>query len=96
MSEFDINARLEQLEKDYESGKRAMADCEGDRQRIGMSLIRIEGAMTMLREQGGLNPAELAAKASLDAQRLAAAKEAFPDVVGDGPLTPESVVAVAP
>lgn len=45
-----IAARLEALQQEYASGERLLAELDQKRQNLTSTLLRIEGAMTVLRE----------------------------------------------
>lgn len=53
---MNINARLTELEGEYESGKEKLVALDAQRADLIRSMIRLEGAMTLLREQGAGEP----------------------------------------
>jgi len=46
----DIESRLSSLQKEYEAGQKMLADLDAKRQNLTTTLLRIEGAMQVLRE----------------------------------------------
>ncbi|MEZ4447988.1 MAG: hypothetical protein R3B09_00830 [Nannocystaceae bacterium] len=45
-----VHERLESLQREYESGQKLLAELDARRQTLTSTLLRIEGAMTVLRE----------------------------------------------
>lgn len=45
-----IEQRLEELQREFESGKRAQAELEARRDELAQTMLRIHGAMQVLRE----------------------------------------------
>lgn len=52
-----LQERLTQLEQEYEKGQTVLRKAENERLQLEQTLIRIEGAMTVLRELLGEAPA---------------------------------------
>jgi predicted nuclease with TOPRIM domain len=52
-----LQERLAQLEQEYEKGQTVLRKAELERMQLEQTLIRIEGAMTVLRELLGETPA---------------------------------------
>ena len=54
-----LEDRLQQLKSEYEAGQKMLAELDARRQNLTTTLLRIEGAMQVLRElieQGGGEP----------------------------------------
>jgi hypothetical protein len=47
---MEIEAKLKSLEIEYEAGQRMLAELESKRERLTQAMLRIEGAMLVLRE----------------------------------------------
>jgi septal ring factor EnvC (AmiA/AmiB activator) len=45
-----LEDRLAELQKEYEAGQKMLADLDAKRQSLSSTLLRIEGAMQVLRE----------------------------------------------
>ncbi|WP_437275940.1 hypothetical protein WME90_32455 [Sorangium sp. So ce375] len=46
----DIESRLQELQKEYEAGQKMLAELDAKKQAITATLLRIEGAMQVLRD----------------------------------------------
>lgn len=54
-----VQSRLKQLQSEYEAGQKMLAELDARRQNLTTTLLRIEGAMQVLRElieQSGAEP----------------------------------------
>ena len=48
-----IDERLKTLQAEYEAGQKMLSDLDGRRAAVMQTLLRIEGAIQVLREMGG-------------------------------------------